>query len=136
MFLIVNYGVRCIFLSNFRCSQIPATSSATSAPSTWAHALTRVPSAARPSPPRQASSSISTSTAVSNPLSVSESTGSSRWPHPYHYIYFMSLFFSTSSISPSHIILSFFFPRAAICNSAYIFRTKHTCSVQRSCLCC
>lgn len=57
----------------FRCSQIPATFSGTSAPSTWEHGLTRVLNVARPLPPRQVSNSISTSTAVSNPLSVSKS---------------------------------------------------------------
>lgn len=59
--------------ADFRCSQIPATFSATSAPSMWGRALTPVRSVGRRSPPRRASSSISTSTAVSNPLAVSGS---------------------------------------------------------------
>lgn len=58
--------------SYLRCSQIPAIFSVTSALSTWVHVHTRVLNVARPSPPRQASSSTSTSTAVSNPLSVSQ----------------------------------------------------------------
>lgn len=57
----------------FRCSQTPAIFSAISAPSTWGHALTLVRSVGRRLPLRQASSSISTFTAVSNPLAVSQS---------------------------------------------------------------
>lgn len=58
----------------FRCSQTPATFSAISAPSTWGHVLTLVQSVGRRLPLRQASSSISTFTAVSNPLAVSQSS--------------------------------------------------------------
>lgn len=68
-----------VLVQNFRCSQILATSSATSAPSTLVLALTRVLSVARLSPHRQASSSTSTSTAVSNLLSVSGSLCSQVW---------------------------------------------------------
>lgn len=58
----------------YRCSQTPATFSAISAPSTWGRELTLVPSVGRRLPLRQASSSISTFTAVSNPLAVSQSS--------------------------------------------------------------
>lgn len=61
---------------NFRCSQIPVTFSVTSALNTWGPALTHALNVARPLPPRQASSSISTSTVVSNPLAVSKGFGS------------------------------------------------------------